>query len=147
MKDSGFVVNTRAGFAEVEVRCLIEACDGCAAERLCSKQESSKGRLLVRNPLQAYVGDEVEIEIPERTYNKALIAIFSILLFACLAGMGLGYLLSVIFSGPEQEMSIIGLFLALFLSGGGLFWSYRRRNRDALYPEIIEILQKGVRNE
>lgn len=147
MKDSGFVVNTRTGFAEVEVRCLIEACRGCAAERLCAKQESSRGRLLVKNPLQASVGDEVEIEIPESAYNKALMIIFSTLLFSCLAGMGLGYLFSVVFSGPGQEMSIIGLFLALFLSGIGLFWSYRKRNRDTLYPEIIHILQKGVRNE
>jgi positive regulator of sigma E activity len=142
MKDSGFVVNTRTGFAEVEVHCLVEACQGCAAERLCVKQESSKGRLVVKNPLQASVGDEVEIEIPERAYKKALIAIFSILLLACLAGMGLGYLLSVVFSGPGQEMSIIGLFLALFLTGGGLFWSYRKKNKDSLYPKIIDILQK-----
>ncbi len=146
MKDSGFVVNTRTGFAEVEVRCLIEACQGCAAERLCAKQESSKGRLLVKNPLQASVGDEVEIEIPESTYNKALIKIFSILLLASLAGMGMGYLFSVVFSAPEQELSIAGLFLALFLSGVGLFLSYRKRNKDLLYPVIIGILQKGDRN-
>ena len=147
MKDSGFVVNTRTGFAEVEVRCLIEACNGCAAERLCAKQESTKGRLVVKNPLQASVGDEVEIDIPESAYNKALIAIFSILLSACLAGMGLGYLFSVVFSGPEQEMSVVGLFLSLFLSGTGLFWSYRKRNKDFLYPVIIGILQEGDRNE
>jgi len=147
MKDSGFVVDTKTGFAEVEVRCLSEACHGCAAERLCAKQESSKGRLLVKNPLQASVGDEVEVDIPESAYNKALITIFSILLFACLAGMGFGYLFSVIFSGPGQEMSIVGLFLALFLSGIGLFWSYRKRNKDSLYPVIIDILQKGDRNE
>lgn len=146
MRDSGFVVNTRTGLAEVEVHCLIEACQGCAAERLCAKQEATKGRLLVKNPLQASVGDKVEIEIPESTYNKALIIIFSILLIASLAGLAMGYLFSVIFSVPAQEPSIIGLIIALFLSGAGLFRYFRHRNKDLLYPEIIDILQKGDKN-
>jgi len=146
MKDSGLVVSTRTDLAEVEVFCLIEACHGCAAERLCTKQDSSKSRLVVKNPVRASVGDKVEVEIPESTYNKALIIIFSTLIFASLGGMGLGYLLSVVLSIPSQEPSLIGLVLFLLLSGAGLFWFFRDRNKDPLYPVITDILQKGDRN-
>lgn len=147
MRDSGFVINTKTDLAEVEIHCLIEACHGCAAKRLCAKQESFTGRLLVKNPIQASAGDQVEIDIPESRYNKALIVIFSILLFASLAGMGLGYLLSFFLYLPMQETSIVGLVTALFFSGLGLFRYFRNRNKDVLYPVIVNILREGNKKE
>jgi positive regulator of sigma E activity len=143
MKDSGFVVSARTDLAEVEVRCLVDACNHCSAKSLCSSGRPSKGRLMVRNPLHASVGDEVEIEIPENLYNRALIIIFSTLLLGSLLGILIGYLATAFLPLDSQQLIIIGFGIALFASVVGLAFYFRRKNRFFLYPVITNILHKG----
>jgi positive regulator of sigma E activity len=143
MKDSGFVVSAQADLAEVEVHCLVDACNHCSAKRLCRSGRPSKGRLMAKNPLHASVGDEVEIDIPENLYNRALIIIFSTLLLGSLLGILIGYLASAFLPLDSQQLIIIGFVIALFASVVGLAFYFRRKNRHFLYPVITSILHKG----
>lgn len=143
MKDRGLVTSTQANLAEVEVRCLVDACKNCYANSMCAGGGLSKGRLTVINNLQASVGNEVEIEIPESHYNRVLILIFTSLLSGSLLGIGLGYILSRLLSLPYQEMIIIGFITSLAASGIGLFFYFRRKHGFSLYPVISKIINKG----
>lgn len=143
MKDRGVVISTHSDLAEVVVECLVEACSSCSAKVICTSQSPSKGRLAVKNPLRASVGDAVEIEIPEQRYNRALILIFSSLILASLSGLGIGSLFSLLFSLSPQTAGIIGFFLALFSAGAWLFRHFRKKNREFLYPVIMNIIHKG----
>jgi positive regulator of sigma E activity len=142
MKDKGIVVYTDNDFARVEVSCL-EACHGCSASSLCIGQKNATGLLSVRNPLNAKTGDRVQIAIPESRYSNALILLFGVLLFAILAGMGLGYLLSPVLPLSSSGSSLLGLALGVVFAGIGLSHRFKSINNNSLYPEIIEILNKG----
>lgn len=146
MKDSGVVISTSPGLAEVEVECLVEACASCPAKSLCSQRGPSKGHLTVRNPLSASVGDQVEIEIPERNYTRALILIFLTFLLSSLAGIGMASFLSRLLSFPRQELLILGFLLGLACAGIWLFRYFRKKNNALLYPVIITIIQKGEKH-
>jgi positive regulator of sigma E activity len=143
MRDKGLVVKTKEDMAQVEVQCLIESCQGCPARSLCTGQSQSKGLLMVRNPLQACPGDEVEVEIPETKYSKALILLFGSLLIASLLGMGLGSLLAPLLSFSPSVTSLLGLLLALIITGVILSRYFRAKNKASLYPVIIAVMKKG----
>ena len=143
MRDKGLVIATKNDLAQVEVQCLIESCGSCSARSLCTGQDKSKGHLDVQNPLKACVGDEVEIEIPEAKYNQALILLFGTLIAALLFGMGVGYLLSFLIPLSSSATSILGLILAVIISGAFLFRHFKRKFHNQLYPVIIDILNKG----
>ena len=64
MTDNGLVIATRKNIAEVEVNCL-DGCHDCTARSLCIGNKQNKGRLSVKNPLDAMPGDMVKIQIPE----------------------------------------------------------------------------------
>ncbi|MGD2246415.1 MAG: SoxR reducing system RseC family protein [Candidatus Aminicenantes bacterium] len=143
MKDKGRVIATQNGLAQVEVQCLIESCGNCSARSLCTGQEKATPRLDVQNPLNARVGDEVEIEIPETKYSQALILLFGSLLIALLLGMGGGYFLSFLLPLSTSAASILGLTLAVIISGAFLYRYFRRRLKNQLYPVITDIINKG----
>jgi len=143
MKDRGLVIKTSSDFAEVEVQCLVESCQKCSARSLCSGLNQSKGLLKVKNPLKASPGDRVEVEIPEKDYNKALIFIFSTFLLAVLLGISVGHFSSLVLSVSSQEAGLVGIILAILLAAGGLFRYFRKKNKDLLYPVIIDIIKKG----
>ena len=142
MTDSGLVISTEKSLAEVEVSCF-EACHDCAAQSLCIGNKQNKGRLSVKNPIHALPGDEVKIQIPEDQYNQALILLFGGLLAAILLGMGGGYLLTQMFSLPSSIATIIGLVTGLAFGGFVLTRRFRRKNKEQLYPVIIDIIKKG----
>lgn len=141
MTDRGLVVTTQRGLAQVEVDCL-EGCYDCAAKSLCIGNKENKGRLSVKNPLDAVPGDQVKIQIPEDRYNQALILLFGGLLLALLLGLGGGYLSSIVFSLPASLASFIGLATGLVFGGFVLARIFRRKNKEQLYPVIIDIIQK-----
>ena len=146
MKDSGLVLKTQQGLAVVAMECLRKACHRCSSKRLCTLSSSSSGLLKVKNPLKALPGDLVEVEIPEASYNKALILIFSTLIITCLLGLGLGYLISLSVSVSLQEASLAGVFLALLLASFGLYGYFHKKNNARFYPVITDILKKGDSN-
>lgn len=147
MSDKGLVISTKNDLAQVEVQCLVENCQSCSALNLCSRQKKSKGLLSVKNPLRANVGDEVEIEIPESKYSRALIFLFSSLLLASLSGLGIGYILSYFFPLDLTLLSLIGLFVTLLITGIILSHYFRKKKNLHLYPVIIDIIKKGDSNE
>lgn len=142
MKDNGVVVSINKDLAHVEVNCL-EACRDCSARSLCVGQKQAKGLLAVKNPLNACPGDEVQIEVPDTNYSKALIQLFGTLLIVALIGMAAGYLLSFLLPLSYSLTSPIGLFLGLFLGAAGLYRYFRKKNEEQLYPVIKEIIKKG----
>lgn len=143
MRDNGLVVSVKEDMAQVEVKCFIEACQKCSVRGLCIGQDSSKGMLTVRNPLNARPGDEVSIEIPEEIYNKKMILMFGFLLSASLLGMGAGHLFSLFLSLSSSVWSLIGFLFGLILAGAGFFCSFRKKNKGYLYPVIRDIIKKG----
>ena len=140
MKDKGWVVSTKNDLAQIEIVCLTDSCQKCAARNICAGNNQSKGLLTVKNPLNANSGDEVEIEIPDTKYNMTLILLFGSLLVASLLGMGIGYVLSPLFPLSSQEMSFFGLLLFLILAGIILWRHFHKKNNAHLYPVIIDIL-------
>lgn len=147
MKDKGWVVSTKNDLAQIEVACLTDSCQKCAARNICAGNNQSKGLLSVKNPLNANSGDEVEIEIPDTKYNMALILLFGSLLIASLLGMGVGYALSPLFPLSSQEMSFFGMLLFLILAGIILWRHFHKKNNAHLYPVIIDIIKKGSNND
>ncbi len=142
MRDNATVITVRDDLAWVKVASCVP-CAECSASAFCAGQKDAEGRLAVRNPVQARPGDEVEIEVPEEGYHRDLIVIFGLLLVASLAGLALGYGLTPIHSLSREEDALLGLLLALFLSGFGLFKYYRGRTKKSGYPVIVGILKKG----
>jgi positive regulator of sigma E activity len=89
----------------------------------------------------------VLIDVPENTYSRALIVMFGGLMIGALAGMGLGYLSSLLFSADPAISAPAGFFLGI---GGAVIWLaayFRRHNQKTLYPKIIDIIKKGDRHE
>jgi positive regulator of sigma E activity len=142
MRDNGLVLAVERNLAEVEVSCL-EGCDDCVARSLCIGRKQTKGRLSVRNSLGAQPGDQVTIEIPEEHYSKALALLFAGLLIAMLAGMGGGYLLALLLPFSSLSTSIFGFVIGLLIGVFFLSRLFRKKNEQKLYPEIIDILNKG----
>lgn len=142
MTDSGLVIRVEKDHTEVEVSCF-EGCHDCAARSLCIGNKKNKGRLSVRNPLNALPGDEVKIQIPESDYSQALILLFGGLLLALLLGMGGGYAVSLFFALPPFLTSLLGMAAGLILCGSVLARVFRRKNKNQLYPVIIDIIKKG----
>jgi positive regulator of sigma E activity len=142
MKDSGLVITTTKDIAEVQIQCF-DGCQNCTASSLCIGNKKNLGRLSARNPLHALPGDEVKIHVPEAHYSKALILLFGGLLLAALVGMGAGYMLALFFPLPSSFASLFGLVAGLVIGGGILAKIFRRKNKEQLYPVIIDIIQKG----
>ena len=131
--------------ARVEVECFIESCQSCSTKSLCigQDQSKSKGILTARNPLHAGPGDEVDVEIPEANYSKALILLFGSLLVASLLGIGLGALLSPFLPFTSSVSSFLGFLCALVVVGFVLVRYFRGKNKTSLYPVIIGIAKEG----
>ncbi|MFC2163660.1 SoxR reducing system RseC family protein [Acidobacteriota bacterium] len=146
MKDKGIVISTDEDFAQVEVDCL-SACKSCAASILCLKKDQDTGLLSVRNALRAGPGDAVTIDVPDTTYSKTLIWLFSVLLGGCLIGMAMGYLASALIPLGSSESSLIGLLLGILLAGFWLSLRFRKMNSTNLYPVITAIERKGEFHE
>ncbi|NIO49048.1 MAG: hypothetical protein GTN73_06390 [Candidatus Aminicenantes bacterium] len=146
MKDKGLVVSTKEDMAQVEVQCFTEHCQNCSARSLCVGKNQSKGLIMVRNPLRASAGDEVEIEIPDTKYSRSLILLFGTLLLASLVGLGLGSLLAPLLPLSSSAASLLGLLCALIIAGIFLSRYFRAKNKVSLYPVIKVITKKGERH-
>lgn len=142
MRDTGLVIATEQDTAEVEVACF-EGCQGCSAKSLCIGNKQNKGRLSVKNPIQAEPGDRVTIQIPEHTYNRALITLFGGLLVATILGLGAGHLLGPVLSLSSSVTGPIGLAAGLVFGGVIITRILQGKNKKLLYPVIVDIIKKG----
>lgn len=142
MKDNATVVRLENGLAWVKVTPKVACCE-CSARTLCSARQDEEGKLAVRNPVDAHPGDEVEIEVPETDYGRALSAIFGWLLVVSLAGLTLGYILSPLRSLAAWINGFLGLLAGLIIGGLVVRRRYRPGKNDTAWPVIIDILKKG----
>ncbi|MFW6140012.1 MAG: SoxR reducing system RseC family protein [Acidobacteriota bacterium] len=145
MKDQGKIISLKGPLAQVELKCL-SGCQKCAARHICLNKEQEKGLINVLNPINAGAGDEVTIHIPDNRYSQVLIILFSFTLMAALAGMFVGSFLSGFLSFSSSTGQIGGFFLGLTITAALLFYRFRK-NKNSLYPEIINIIKKGDRHE
>lgn len=145
MKDKGKIISLKGSFARVELNCAT-GCQECAARHICSNKGEEKGLINVLNPVKAGPGDEVFIHIPDNRYSQILIILFSFTLISALVGMFAGSLLAGFISLPSSTGAIGGFFLGLIITGGLLFNRFRK-NKDNLYPEIVDIIKKGDHHE
>jgi len=147
MKDIGVVCKIMDNLAEVEITLIASQCEHCPARSLCGTNEHTrKGYLTVKNPLQAKVGDQVEIEIPEDKYQTTLIFIFGTFLIALLGGALAGYLLAFLLNLEPAWLSLTGLIIALIMAGIFVKIKLNQKNKESLWPTIVNILAKGVVN-
>lgn len=146
MKDKGLVLNTKEDMAQVEVQCFADFCQKCSAQSLCVGHNQSKGLLMVRNPLRASPGDEVEVEVPDTKYSRYLILLFGSLLAASLVGIGAGSLLAPLLPLSPSAASLLGFISALIIAGIFLSRYFGAKNKASLYPVIIDIIKKGERH-
>jgi positive regulator of sigma E activity len=146
MRDKGLVIKSDKDMAQVELQCFVESCRGCAARSLCTGQGQSKSLLTVRNPVHASPGDEVEVEIPETNYSRALIILFGTLLIATLLGLGLGSLLSPLLPLSASVSGLIGVLVALIITGAILSRYFKSKNNASFYPLIIAVTKKADQN-
>ena len=142
MKDNATVIRVEDGLAWVKVTPKV-ACCKCSARALCSAKQDEEGKLAVRNPVDAHPGDEVEIDVPETDYSRALSGIFALLLIASLAGLTLGYLVAPLKSLALGINGLIGLAGGLGLGGLVVHRRYRSGKQEAGWPVIISVLKKG----
>lgn len=142
MRDNATVTRVQDGLAWVKVSPQ-EVCGECSARAFCSAKQDAEGKLAVRNPVDARPGDEVEIDVPETDYSRALSGIFGVLLIASLAGLALGYILVPVRSLTPGINGAIGLVFGLGIGGLAVQRRYRFGKRDADWPVITAVLKKG----
>ncbi len=142
MRDSGLVISVQGDLAQIQVSCS-DACSDCSASSLCKGPNQSKGLIEARNPHNAAPGDEVQIEIPETNYNRALILLFGTLLVASVGGAFAGILLAGTLSLPSSQAGFFGFILGLGAAIPWLVRYFRTANLKSLYPVILDITKKG----
>jgi positive regulator of sigma E activity len=142
MRDSARVIRVEKDLAWVQAEPRIPCCD-CSALSLCAGKMDPKGHIVVRNPLRARPGDDVEIEVPETDYSRELAKIFGLLLFAALAGMALGHIVSPLKGFTPGENGFFGLLAGLLLCGFVIYRHYHRGKASVRWPVIVGILDKG----
>lgn len=145
MKEKVFVVSAKEEFAQVKIN-NHEFCSSCSARMLCVGQKDEKGTISVVNPLAAQAGDEVLIEVPEKSYSKELMFMFGVLLSASLLGLAIGYITAILLPLSSTQTSFIGFVLGLILGGFFLVRYFRKIKKARLYPVIIDIIKKGDSN-
>jgi len=142
MKEQATVVSIKNKFAQVKVTPAF-SCHECSARSLCIGQKQKDGTLTVLNPISAKPGDEVTLQIPEESYSKELILIFSILLAGIFTGVILGNLFSILLGWPTTATSLAGVFIGLAAGSFLIFRHLHRTKKSKLYPVIINIAKKG----
>lgn len=145
MIDKGIVLSTKKDLAKIEVNCL-SVCHDCSAHALCIGNSRSRGLLSVKNPLCAFPGDLVSIEVPEEKYSRSLILLFGGLLASALLGLVLGYLMSVFIVVSAEPAALVGTLTGLLTGILVLFKYFQNENKRNLYPFITEIIKKGARH-
>jgi sigma-E factor negative regulatory protein RseC len=109
VRERGTVVAVRGDRADVALG-QTAACAGCKA---CSSLSSAGGEMLLVDVIDrvgASVGDEVEIEIPERLRVQAALAIYVAPLIALFAGYLAGFLLA---SRGDGDPDTVGAFTGI----------------------------------
>lgn len=109
--EEGVVVEIKNGLAVIEI-IESEACEECSAKIYCKpkKDEDSKKRIEVLNPLNAPIGKRVKFSIKGKEIIKASLSIYGIALLIVLTGILIG--MEIFNSYKELYSSLFALSLA-----------------------------------
>lgn len=147
MRDIGHVIQIKDGTAEVEISSPGSHCEHCSAKSICLSSSSGDKKILtVQNPVNAQVGDRVEIEIPEAKYQSTLIFIFGSLLLAILIGSAFGYGFSILVSLSPALTTFVSLLIFLTFAAFWVKIKLKKKNQAFLWPIIVNIVAKGETN-
>ncbi|MCX8007211.1 MAG: SoxR reducing system RseC family protein [Coriobacteriia bacterium] len=117
------------------------ACDGCS---VCSSLSGTGGEMLltdVLDPLGASVGDEVEIEIPERLRIQAALAIYVAPLLALFGGYLAGFLLASRGDGnPDTAGALAGIGCATLTLAAVFFRERELARKEGFAPFVRAII-------
>jgi len=146
IEEDAVVIAAEAGLVEVEIR-RRTSCNACAARSGCGVSLLDRvlgrrpQRLLLANKLDARVGEEVVIGIPECALLKAAVAAYMIPLLGLLGGGVVGDLLTTDPASGQALPLLTGLVgLALGLLGTRLY--SRRLAKDPRWRAVL--LRRGV---
>ena len=116
MREKAIVVASKKQDAQVAIR-RTSVCDGC---RGCSVGKEGKPlRVWAKNPINAKVGQVVEIELRAKTFLSATLIAYGLPLLAFLIGVGFGYkvsgLLNITAIEPFAMSMGVGAMFTCFL--------------------------------
>ncbi len=135
MREKGIVLANKKDCAQVEIR-RTSACDGC---RGCSVGEKGKSlKVWAKNPLNAKVGQVVEIELNASTFLSATLIAYGVPLLAFLAGVGFGYKVSGLLNIIATELfALLTGVGAMFISFLRIHWFAKREETNKKYSSCI----------
>lgn len=142
IEETGIVVKTEGVTATVRVQ-KRGACEGCAVRGVCEPSEEGM-EIEALNPVQAKVGQTVEISITPQTYLKSAIYIYGLPLVALIAGAIIGKNL-----GDLYIKDINSDLVAAILGFGSFFitflfmrlWSKKAETKSEYKPIIERIIE------
>lgn len=147
VEESGIVLSTHDGFAEVET-VRTSSCTACQAKSACGHHaiakvsSTNRMRMMVRDTFASQVGQEVVVGIPEDTLLKASVWMYLVPLL----GLVLGATFPSLFtdnSAIAAVGSIIGLATGLYFARQA---SLKHVNDPDFQPEILSIKTKPIQN-
>lgn len=114
MAETGIVIKETGKYVTVK----LERTEACAKCRACTAGFETKDMIIeAENICNAKEGDQVEISLEQSNFLKAVLIMYTIPLTFLLAGIGIGYLISNIFSLQNVELiAVICGFLLLAVS-------------------------------
>jgi len=142
IEETGVVVKTEGITATVRVQ-RRGTCEGCAARGVCEPSEEGM-EIEALNPVQAQVGQTVEVSITPQSYLKSAIYIYGLPLVALIAGAIIGKNI-----GDAYIKGINSDIIAAILGFGGFFitflfiraWSKKAETRSEYKPIIEKIIE------
>ncbi len=142
IEETGIVIKTEGMIATVRVQ-KRGSCEGCAARGVCEPSEEGM-EIEALNPVQAKVGQTVEVSITPQTYLKSAIYIYGLPLVALIAGAIIGKNLGDLYiKGINSDLvaAIMGFgsFFITFLFMR--LWSKKAETKSEYKPIIERIIK------
>ncbi len=134
LEETGVVVAVPA-HQKAQVKVIRSStCGDCASKEICKAFGGTDEMLvLADNPLQAHIGEQVVLSLPQKAFLRASIIVYLIPLILLLGGAVIGQQLS-------ETAAVLGAFLGLGISVLGL-WIYNKHIKGETYaPTISRIL-------
>ncbi|GAB4540535.1 MAG: hypothetical protein Fur0020_09740 [Thermodesulfovibrionia bacterium] len=143
IEERGVVIKTEGIMATVKVL-KRGSCEGCMARGVCEPSEDAM-EIEALNPIQAKIGQTVEVSIVPQTYLRSAIYVYGLPLIVLIAGAIIGKNIGELYiKGIDSDL------LAAILGLGGFFitfifirlWSKKAEKRTE-YKPIIKRIAEG----
>lgn len=143
IEERGVVIKTEGIMATVKVQ-KRGSCEGCIARGVCEPSEDAM-EIEALNPIEAKIGQTVEVSIIPQTYLKSAIYVYGLPLIVLIVGAIIGKNIGDLYmEGIDSDL------VAAILGLGGFFvtfifirlWS-KRAEKKTEYKPIIERIVEG----